>query len=89
MNHYTIKPLSDEFFMNEALKQAKLAFSKDEVPVGAVIVVNKQIIARGFNLTETLNDTTAHSEIQTITAATNYLGAKYLNNATIYVTLEP
>ena len=84
-----LKPLSDQFFMNEALKQALLAFNKEEVPVGAIIVLDNQIIARGYNLTQTLNDTTAHAEIQAITSATNYLGAKYLNNATIYVTLEP
>ena len=84
-----LKPLSDQFFMNEALKQALLAFNKEEVPVGAIIVLDNQIIARGYNLTQTLNDTTAHAEIQAITSATNYLGAKYLNNATIYITLEP
>ena len=85
--HY--KPFSDEYFMNEALKLAKNAFDKDEVPVGAVIVVNNKIIAKSYNLTETLNDTTAHAEILAITTATEFLQSKYINNATIYVTLEP
>ncbi len=80
---------SDEFFMNEALKEAHRAFERDEVPVGAVIVWNNRIIARAHNLTETLNDPTAHAEMQAFTAATNTIGGKYLNDCTLYVTLEP
>lgn len=80
---------SDEFYMKEALKEAQKAVEKDEVPVGAVIVCKNTIIARAHNLTEQLNDATAHAEMQAITAATNYLGAKYLNDCTIYITLEP
>lgn len=79
----------DEFFMKEALKEAQKAFEKDEVPVGAVIVCNNQIIARAHNLTETLNDVTAHAEMQAFTAAADYLGGKYLNECTLFVTLEP
>lgn len=75
--------------MNEALKEAKKAFEADEVPVGAVIVAENKIIARGHNLTQQLNDVTAHAEMQTITSATNYIGGKYLNDCTLYVTLEP
>jgi len=82
-------PFSDEYFMNEALKEAKYALSENEIPVGAVIVINNQIIARAYNLTQKLNDTTAHAEMQAITSATEYLGAKYLKNATLFVTLEP
>jgi tRNA(adenine34) deaminase len=81
--------LNDEYFMRQALLEAYKAFDADEVPVGAVVVANKTIIARAHNLTETLNDVTAHAEMQVITAATNYLGAKYLNDCTLYVTLEP
>lgn len=80
---------SDEFFMKEALKEAQIAFEKDEIPVGAIIVFNKKIIARAHNLTQTLNDVTAHAEMQAITAAANTLGAKYLDECTLYVTLEP
>jgi tRNA(adenine34) deaminase len=80
---------SDEYFMYEALKEAKTAFDLDEVPVGAVIVCNDRIIARGRNLTERLNDVTAHAEMQAFTSASNYLGAKYLDECTLYVTLEP
>jgi tRNA(adenine34) deaminase len=80
---------SHEFFMKEALKEAKKAFEKDEVPVGAVVVAKNQIIARAHNLTETLNDVTAHAEMQAITAAANTLGSKYLDECTLYVTLEP
>ncbi len=80
---------SDEFFMKEALKEANKAFEKDEVPVGAVIVSNNKIIARAHNLTETLNDVTAHAEMQAFTAATNDIGGKYLTNCTLYVTVEP
>ena len=80
---------SDEYFMREALKEAQAAFDKDEVPVGAVIVAGNRIIARAHNLTETLKDVTAHAEMQAITAAASYIGGKYLNECTLYVTLEP
>lgn len=80
---------TDEYFMREALKEAQIAFDEDEVPIGAVIVVNKKIIGRGHNLTERLTDVTAHAEIQAITAASSYLGAKYLTDCTLYVTVEP
>ena len=80
---------TDEFFMKEALKEAIKAKEKNEIPVGAVIVSGGDIIARGHNLTETLNDVTAHAEMQAITAAANNLGGKYLHNCTMYVTLEP
>jgi tRNA(adenine34) deaminase len=79
----------DEFFMQEALKEANLAMEADEIPVGAIIVANGRIIGRGHNLTQRLNDVTAHAEMQAFTAATNFLGAKYLTNCTLYVTLEP
>jgi tRNA(adenine34) deaminase len=80
---------TDEYFMREALKEAKMALGLDEVPVGAVIVCNERIIARGHNLTERLVDVTAHAEMQAFTSAANYLGAKYLDECTLYVTLEP
>lgn len=80
---------SDDYFMNEALKEAQKAFQADEVPVGAVIVANNKIIARAHNYTERLNDVTAHAEMQGITAAANAIGGKYLNDCTLYVTLEP
>jgi len=80
---------SDEQFMREALKEARKAFDADEVPVGAVVVANNRIIARAHNLTERLNDVTAHAEMQAITAAANALGGKYLTDCTLYVTLEP
>jgi tRNA(adenine34) deaminase len=80
---------SDEYFMNEALKEAKKAFQIGEVPVGAVIIANNLIIARSHNLTHTLNDVTAHAEMQAITSAQNYLGNRYLNECTLYVSLEP
>lgn len=80
---------NDEFFMKEALKEAEKAFAADEVPVGAVVVVNGRIISRAHNLTERLNDPTAHAEMQAITMATNMFGGKYLNEATLYVTVEP
>jgi len=79
----------DTYFMKKALQEAKTAFDKNEVPVGAVIVLNKQIIARAHNLTETLTDVTAHAEMQAFTAASNALGGKYLRDCTLYVTLEP
>ena len=84
-----INPFTDEYFMKKALNEAEMAFEKGEIPVGAVIVVNNIIIARSHNLTEMLNDVTAHAEMQTITAAANYLGGKYLKDCTLYVTLEP
>jgi tRNA(adenine34) deaminase len=84
-----MKLFSDEYFMKEALKEANKAFEKDEIPIGAVIVCNNQIIARAHNLTETLNDVTAHAEMQAFTAASDYIGGKYLNECTLYVTVEP
>lgn len=81
--------LTDEFFMREALKEARKAFDEGEVPVGAVVVANQRIIARAYNQTERLNDVTAHAEMIAITSAANYLGGKYLVDCTIYVTLEP
>lgn len=80
---------SDEYFMGEALKEAHKAFELDEIPIGAVIVCKNRIIARGHNLTERLNDVTAHAEMQAFTAAANYLGGKYLIDCTLYVTMEP
>ena len=84
-----INPFDDTYFMKRALQEAQLAFDKNEIPVGAVIVMNNQIIARAHNLTETLNDVTAHAEMQAFTAAADYLGGKYLKECTLYVTLEP
>lgn len=81
--------LDDTYFMKQALSEAKQAFDKDEVPIGAIVVCNNRIIARAHNLTETLNDVTAHAEMQAITAAANVLGGKYLNECTLYVTVEP
>lgn len=75
--------------MKKALQEAEMAFEKGEIPVGAVIVVDNKVIARSHNLTELLNDVTAHAEMQSITAAANFLGGKYLKNCTLYVTLEP
>ncbi len=75
--------------MKKALQEAEMAFEKGEIPVGAVIVVDNKVIARSHNLTEMLNDVTAHAEMQSITAAANFLGGKYLKNCTLYVTLEP
>jgi tRNA(adenine34) deaminase len=80
---------NDEFFMKQALLEARKASARDEVPVGAVIVSRGQVIARGHNLTETLNDATAHAEMQAFTAAANHIGGKYLNECTLYVTIEP
>ncbi len=79
----------DEHFMKEALKEAQKAFDADEVPVGAVIVCENQIIARAHNLSERLNDVTAHAEMQAFTSASNFLGGKYLTECILYVTLEP
>ncbi|MCX8533509.1 nucleoside deaminase [Chryseobacterium luquanense] len=80
---------TDEYFMKMALQEAEIAFEKDEVPIGCVVVSNNRVIARAHNLTETLNDVTAHAEMQAITSAANFLGGKYLVNCTLYVTLEP
>ena len=80
---------SDEYYMQRALDQARMAFERDEIPVGAVVVCQDQIIARSYNLTETLTDVTAHAEMQAITSAANALGGKYLNQCTLYVTVEP
>ncbi len=82
-------PYDDTYFMSKALEEANLAYEKGEVPIGAVIVIDNRIIARAHNLTETLNDVTAHAEMQAITAAANYLGGKYLKGCTLYVTIEP
>jgi len=79
----------DEHFMQQALKEAQQAFNEDEIPIGAVVVQNNHIIARGHNQTERLNDCTAHAEIIALTSAFNFLGSKYLPDATLYVTVEP
>jgi len=84
-----IEPFSDEYFMKKAFAEALQAFDEGEIPVGAVVVAGGKIIARAHNLTETLNDVTAHAEMQAITAAANLLGGKYLNDCTLYITLEP
>lgn len=84
-----IDPFDDINYMKKALIEAEVAFKKGEIPVGAIIVIDNKIIARGYNLTETLTDVTAHAEMQAITAAANFLGGKYLKNCTLYVTLEP
>ena len=84
-----IEPFNDDYFMKQALEEAKKAADIGEIPVGAVVVANNQIIARSHNLTEKLNDVTAHAEMQAITSAAEYLGGKYLNECTLYVTLEP
>jgi tRNA(adenine34) deaminase len=81
--------MTDEYFMRQALKEANKALDADEVPIGAVIVLNEKIIARGYNQVETLNDSTAHAEMIVLTSAFNFLGAKYLPEATLYVTIEP
>lgn len=80
---------TDEYFMKKALQEAEMAFEKGEIPVGAIVVVDNTVIARSHNLTELLNDVTAHAEMQAITAAANFLGGKYLKDCTLYVTLEP
>ena len=81
--------MTDEYYMTQALKEAKKAFDEDEVPIGAVVVLNGKIIARGSNMTEKLNDPTAHAEMIALTSAFNLLGSKYLPEATLYVTIEP
>jgi len=80
---------TDEYFMRLALQQANLAFTANEIPIGAVVVCNNTIVAKAYNQTELLQDVTAHAEILAITAAANYLGSKYLPNCTLYVTVEP
>jgi tRNA(adenine34) deaminase len=80
---------SDESFMREALKEARKALGKDEVPIGAVIVCENRVIARAHNLTEQLNDVTAHAEMQAFTSASGFMGGKYLEGCTLYVTVEP
>ncbi len=84
-----IEPYDDIYFMKKALQEAESGFEKGEIPVGAIIVIDNKIIARAHNLTEMLNDVTAHAEMQAITAAANFLGGKYLHDCTMYVTLEP
>lgn len=84
-----IEPFDDVYYMKRALSEAEQAFKEGEIPVGVVVVCRNQIVARAHNLTETLNDVTAHAEMQAITAAANLLGGKYLTGCTLYVTLEP
>ena len=84
-----LQPFDDTYFMKKALQEAEVAYEKGEIPVGAIIVIENRIIARTHNLTELLVDVTAHAEMQAITAASNFLGGKYLHNCTLYVTLEP
>lgn len=84
-----IDPFDDEYFMKRALAEAEQAFAEGEIPVGALVVCRNQIISRAHNLTETLNDVTAHAEMQAITAAANLMGGKYLTGCTLYITLEP
>jgi tRNA(adenine34) deaminase len=80
---------TDKYFMKKALHEAEIAFEKGEIPVGAIVVINNRVIAKSHNLTELLNDVTAHAEMQAITASANFLGGKYLINCILYVTLEP
>ena len=84
-----IIPFDDTYFMKRALQEAESAYEKGEIPIGAVITIDNRIIARAHNLTETLNDVTAHAEMQAITSAANFLGGKYLIGCTLYVTIEP
>lgn len=81
--------MTDEYYMMQALKEAKKAFEEEEVPVGAIVVVNEKIIGRGYNMVEKLNDPTAHAEMIALTSAFNMLGSKYIPEATLYVTVEP
>lgn len=81
--------MTDEYYMMMALKEARRAFEEEEIPVGALVVLNEKIIARGYNMTEKLNDPTAHAEIIALTSAFNFLGSKYLPEAAIYITIEP
>jgi tRNA(adenine34) deaminase len=82
-------PSPDDFFMAEALREARLALAEDEIPIGAIVVCQGKIIGRGHNLTERLTDVSAHAEMQALTAAANYIGGKYLKECTLYVTMEP
>ena len=79
----------DQYYMKQALAEAKIAYEKKEVPVGAVVVIQQKVIARAHNLTEQLHDVTAHAEMQAITSAANFLNGKYLKGCTLYVTMEP
>lgn len=88
-NFVILQPMNDEYFMEQALKEARLAYEEDEVPIGAVVVMGDRVIARGHNQTERLNDSTAHAEIIALTSAFNHLGSKYLPEAALYVTIEP
>lgn len=81
--------VNDEYYMQQALREAEKAFEQDEIPIGAVIVIHQKIVARAYNMTERLNDSTAHAEILALTSAYNFLGSKYLPDATLYVTIEP
>lgn len=81
--------MTDEYFILQALKEAKRAMEEDEIPIGAVVVLNQKVISRGYNMTEKLNDPTAHAEMIALTSAFNFLGSKYLPEATLYVTVEP
>jgi tRNA(adenine34) deaminase len=81
--------MTDEYYMMQALKEARIAYEEEEIPIGAVVVMNNTIVARGHNMTERLNDPTAHAEMIALTAAFNSLGSKYLPDATLYVTVEP
>lgn len=81
--------MNDEYYMNMALREAERAFEEDEIPVGAIVVLQNKVIARGYNMTEKLNDPTAHAEIIALTSAFSHLGSKYVPEATLYVTLEP
>lgn len=81
--------MTDEYFMMQALKEARIAYDEEEIPIGAVVVMNNRIVARGHNMTERLNDPTAHAEMIALTAAFNAMGSKYLPDATLFVTVEP
>ena len=84
-----IEPFDDIYYMKKAIDEAKIAYEKNEIPIGAIVVVNHKIIAKAHNLTEILQDVTAHAEMQAITSAANYIGGKYLNECSMYVTIEP
>ena len=81
--------MTDEYYMMQALKEARIAYDEEEIPIGAVVVMNNRIISRGHNMTERLNDPTAHAEMIALTAAFNAMGSKYLPDATLFVTVEP
>lgn len=89
LSNLAVVPMTDEYYMMQALKEAKTAFGDGEIPVGALVVLNEKVIARGHNMTERLNDPTAHAEMIALTSAFNALGTKYLPDATLYVTVEP